>query len=471
MILIILIILLVIYFIWNNWAVKEHFSFPPLYVSNPFGNEEEVNNSGYGEEWYVDPEADGVRRNLLKNYAIVNTDDVVLPESLNFLNRKYQMGILNIDNNFKKNINSSNFNEHLRGLTEITNENKKIDILKSNLITWTNRYYEYKPDKFNIFETPYSEEFPKNNIITTFLSRFNEYQENTLTNEQLIKYGKQDYNIYSYKIEKIEKNDLNEYIFTLTIILFSEGISYAPVLYFKGIKTQTDEVKIGNFNMIGYMTTDKLLMPDGKTQDDNYYILNDYYRNTNDKILNQDIFEINKKIDTIKESSKIDRQYVCMTTNANDIINPQMDTQTILPASNKNICESSFNFYGERKQTGVWDTPCQEDSDCIFYKSNKNYPNDYGKCKTNGYCELPLNMVNMGYRYYLNTNTTRPLCYNCDPNKSWKPVTKIDNCCDKQYDRKLYPHLNGPDYVFKDDKLNRDNYYNFKQFKINQLSQ
>ena len=155
-----------------------------------------------------------------------------------------------------------------------------------------------------------------------------------------------------------------------------------------------------------------------------------------------------------------------MTTNANDIINPKVDSVLFLPASDKNICESNYNFYGQRKQSGVWDTPCKNDSDCFFYQSNKNYPNKFGKCKPDGYCELPLNMVNMGYRYYINSDTTKPLCYNCNPKNEWKPISNIDTCCDKQYDKKLYPNLDGPDYVFKDDKVDRINYYNFINYKL-----
>lgn len=470
MILIILIILLIIYFYWNTKVVKEHFSFPELNVPNPFGNDEEVYNSGYGEVFYSDPESDGVKYNLLKNYAIINTDNIVLSESLNVTNnkyKKYQMGVLTIDDNFKNEVNSSDIKKHLNDLNEITDENEKIKILKSNLITWKDRYYDYKPDKFNIFKTPISPYF-SNDIINVFLRKFNKYQKSVLTKEILIYYGKQNYNIYGYKIEKIEKNSLNEYIFTISIILFSEGITFAPVLYFKGLMTNEKEVKIFKFDIIGYMTTEKILMPSGKTSDEDQYILNDYYRKENDKILYNDIFGLNKKLDKIKENDNIDKQYVCMTTNANDILNPQVYTQLILPASNKNICEASRNYFGERKQTGIWDTPCQEDSDCIFYQSNKNYLNNYGKCKTNGYCELPLNMVSMGYKYYLGTATTQPLCYNCDPEEKWKPVTKIDYCCDKQYDKNKYPHLNGPDYVFKNDKLNRTNYYNFSKFKLSQ---
>lgn len=472
--LIIIIILLIIYFLWNKNIVKEHFSFPDLYVPNPFGNEEEVFNSGYGEEWYIEPESSNIKQDLLSNYAINNTDNVILPVSLNYTNRKYRMGILDIDDTFKNNINTKtpNLQKHLKNLVEIINENQKLKIVKDNLLTWPNRYKDYDPNDFNIFIKPKSKQFLENNkILNLFLKKFNKYQESILTKYQLVYFGKEDYNIYSYKIQKLEKNSLNEYIFSIIVILFREGITFCPVLYFQSFVNNNGKVEIYNFNIMGYMMTEKLLIPNGKNKDNNEFILNDYYNlnHGNNNILQLDIFQTYDKITEKIQSYKLDNQYVCMTTNADDIINPKVDSKLILPASDKNICESNYNFFGQRKQTGVWDTPCKNDSDCFFYQSNKNYPNSFGKCKSDGYCELPLNMVNIGYRYYIDSKTTKPLCYNCEPSDKWSPVTNIDTCCDEQYDKKKYPNLNGPDYVFKDDKIDRINYNNFLNYKLKQI--
>ena len=301
LLLIIIIILLIIYFFWNKNIVKEHFSFPDLYVSNPFGDGEEVLNSGYGEEWYVEPESNNVQQDILSNYAINNTDNVVLPASLNYTNRKYRMGILSIDNEFKNNINTdiSNLTKHLKNLVEITNENQKLNIIKDNLLTWPNRYEDYNADDFNIFIKPKSVNFPENNkILNLFIRKFNKYQESILTKNQLIYFGKEDYNIYSYKIQKLEKNSLNEYIFSIIVILFREGITFCPVLYFQSfVNNNNSKVEIYNFNIMGYVMTDKLLLPNG-INNNNEFILNDYYNinQGNNNILKLDIFQIYDKI-------------------------------------------------------------------------------------------------------------------------------------------------------------------------------
>ena len=42
----------------------------------------------------------------------------------------------------------------------------------------------------------------------------------------------------------------------------------------------------------------------------------------------------------------------------------------------------------------------------MFYKQNKNYVNNFGRC-INGKCELPLNMKNLGYHFYIDTKRTK----------------------------------------------------------------
>ena len=38
---------------------------------------------------------------------------------------------------------------------------------------------------------------------------------------------------------------------------------------------------------------------------------------------------------------------------------------------------------GIDKLYGVWDRECKSDSECSYYKANKNYDNTYGKCLKN----------------------------------------------------------------------------------------
>jgi hypothetical protein len=110
------------------------------------------------------------------------------------------------------------------------------------------------------------------------------------------------------------------------------------------------------------------------------------------------------------------------------------------------FCKS---FHPEVGQNGIWDAPCQVNSDCPFYQANKNYPNSLGKCdKITGQCEMPLGVIPIGFTKY---GRIEPDCYNCD-------ITDSDNkCCGKQAEKinKGNVQYNTPDYIFKDDEIIR----------------
>lgn len=61
----------------------------------------------------------------------------------------------------------------------------------------------------------------------------------------------------------------------------------------------------------------------------------------------------------------------------------------------------------------TWDRPCLTDSECPFFQENKNYPNQYGKCMKDGFCQMPLGVIRKGYRKY--DENTKPICHNCPP--------------------------------------------------------
>ncbi len=108
-------------------------------------------------------------------------------------------------------------------------------------------------------------------------------------------------------------------------------------------------------------------------------------------------------------------------------------------AINEIECET-----GDKK--GVWDKDCLNDYECPFFKSNKNYPNNYGGCK-NGKCELPLGITSISPHKY--TNIDKAVCYNC---------LEGINCCSDQNDKSKYPKLKSPDYKFIDDNKTRIEY-------------
>ena len=114
------------------------------------------------------------------------------------------------------------------------------------------------------------------------------------------------------------------------------------------------------------------------------------------------------------------------------------------------FCKS---YHPEIGQVGIWDAPCQINTDCPFYQANKNYPNEFGKCnKTTGKCEMPMGVIPIGFTKY---GKLEPNCYNCG-------IDNRDNkCCGKQAENIASGKVQykSPDYVFMGDELYR------KQFR------
>jgi hypothetical protein len=108
-------------------------------------------------------------------------------------------------------------------------------------------------------------------------------------------------------------------------------------------------------------------------------------------------------------------------------------------AYNQLDCESGTDTYGKEAPKGTWDKACFYNFECPFYKSNKNYPNEFGGC-VGGFCQMPVGVERKGVRYY--EGVEKAVCRNC------LEGDKFNNCCDKQKDRVKYPKLNSPDYAF-----------------------
>ena len=114
-------------------------------------------------------------------------------------------------------------------------------------------------------------------------------------------------------------------------------------------------------------------------------------------------------------------------------------------ASSKQECESVDPKLGK----GYWDKPCEYDSQCPFFgsKGNVNYPNTRGKCMESGYCELPVNVVGIGFRGYNDTNKEfAPYCHNCNELVENCNGLNCNQCCSLQ---------ENADYAFSNDLLAR----------------
>jgi hypothetical protein len=105
------------------------------------------------------------------------------------------------------------------------------------------------------------------------------------------------------------------------------------------------------------------------------------------------------------------------------------------------FCKS---YHPDISQVGIWDAPCQVNTDCPFFQANKNYPNEFGKCnKQTGKCEMPLGVIPIGFTRY---GKLEPQCYNCPPN------SKDNRCCHTQ---STDTKMKSPDYIYAGDEAIR----------------
>ena len=174
--------------------------------------------------------------------------------------------------------------------------------------------------------------------------------------------------------------------------------------------------------------------------------------------LSEDIDKIPKEIQKPKKIHFVKPMPLCFEYKPgnNKYVNTGDLIQNIMTKYRYPInCESKYGIFYRPKPAGHWSTPCKKNTDCPFYKSNKNYPNKFGGCKADGYCQMPLNVKPLGYRGYYEEQ--KPMCYNCK-NDAWFPISRLDTCCDEQKNNpKKYPFLKGPEYAFVNDKTVRFN--------------
>jgi len=248
---------------------------------------------------------------------------------------------------------------------------------------------------------------------------------------------KEQFIIYKYAIGNvfIDKKT-NHKKFGLLIVLLQEYGLYGYTIYLRGFE-QNGEIILDSYDLVGNAYTEDLFLKNGY---DNEMLKEHKYLEQPDKMITPNTF-----IDVIKKKPK---QWGCFS----------IKTGNLVRAINKMDCESAYDLYGRKKEVGMWDKPCEKDNECFFYKSNKNYPNNFGKC-SNGYCQMPNNIKKIGYKYF--DPKIKPQCYNCG-NKKWFVISPMDTCCDTQKNK-----FKSPDYAFKDDVNKRFNYFKDKNYKVN----
>jgi hypothetical protein len=488
LIFIIFLLFIIFFFINKKLNYKEHYCKIPY--SNPSGtlNDKKVFLDNYNpqtdiftsscDQYWKDWPLESNNTMIEDNPIVINSDQLKLPKEQEFGNNNYIAGLLD-------------FNK----LTELTNDKIDYDIferssellinpitkeklrykyeldffyIEHNKKTWINRWQKYNPNikiyfNYNDIKSP----IENINILNLeFTGRCYINQKDLLTKKQLYLFGLIIFDIFKYKILHINylNNDENIPVYIMEISLYRESDLYLNTFSYIGY-INDNNIKITNVKYIGRNSTDSVLLSD-------YYdptelkqqIINTNFDNKQKNENNPDVIvEITKKE---KEDFKLKNQYACFNLN----YSPSRNNEYILQNNSREKCESSYDTYGRQKEVGIYDTPCKKNDECPFYKMNKNYDNDFGKCLDNGYCELPVNMNRIGYKYYTQNNNELPLCYNCETFK-YSISSGLDTCCNEQYNKDKYPHLKSPDFAFKNDNLTRKNFFNHKfcKEKINTL--
>lgn len=335
---------------------------------------------------------------------------------------------------------------------KVTKGMKNINTNKYNLLTWKNKY-DYNPNKELYFNYTKSSIKEVNLINKYFIDKFNDNYKNAKGKLfETIRYFKFiPFFIYKYKIN-LYKYKNKEKLFHITVQLLTKYSVLSPQIFIIAY-TNNNKVFIKNIDLIGYENTADILIRPGLEH--NYQYFNTINSFDNQGLVRDIPKQLKKRKEEIKQS-KLKYQYACFNKNPNIWKKDSKIKNFIIRTNNKLDCENKYNWYGQKKPVGIWDRPCSKDEECPYYKSNKNYTNSFGKCLKTGYCQIPINMLHLGYH-----NTVpgkKPMCYNCS-SKEWLSMTPLGDCCEEQKDSKRYSFLKGPDYAFKNDletRINQD---------------
>ena len=477
---------IIFYLINKSLNYKEHYCKIP--ESNPSGtlNDKKVFLGDYKpqsdiltsscDQYWKDWPLEHNNTMIEDNPIVIKSDQLKLPKEQEFGNNNYMAGFLDFnklteltDDKIDYNIFEKSSELLINPITKEKLEYKyELDFfyIEHNKKTWVNRWQKYNPTikvyfNYDDIKSP----IENINILNLeFKKRCDTKQKDLLTNKQLYLFGLINFDIFKYKILHINylNNDENIPVYIIEISLFRESDLYLNTFSYAGY-IKDNIIKITNVKYIGRNSTDNVLLSDFYNPNEiKQQIINKNFDNT--PIIEKDpdaIVAITKKV---KEDFKLKNQYACFNLNYSSIRN----NEYILTNNSRESCERDFDHYGRPKEVGIYDTPCKKNDDCPFYKINKNYDNDFGKCLDSGYCELPVNMRRIGYRYYSQNENELPLCYNCDTNK-YQVSSDLDTCCYEQYNKDKYPKLKSPDFAFHNDNVVRQNYFNnkFCKEKIN----
>lgn len=347
---------------------------------------------------------------------------------------------------------------------EIKDELSQEELNKYNKETTMKQEINFNPNLEENFIVPQSSIPGLTDFMNNLLTNINKsLVTSKFMADREIKFGTLLFAILNYKLKSVKKDTDDRFKYEIMVDLLRKTnyftyTVYAEIIYNPNRNFNQIKYRLVKLDLVGKSTTDEnfLKKPNDEKFNDKVY-LNPEYRRTNDIDISN-LSEIYKKNKENWNRITNKNQYSCFNNDYNERNKLLIQQPNNVMASSKSICEDKYDWYGRPKPHGVWDRPCKTDKDCIFHKSNKNYPNNFGKCnKDSGKCELPKNVEPLGYRYFFPNE--KPLCYNCK-SSFWQAITELGECCEEQKDKKKYPFLETPDYAFSDDKADRINYRN-----------
>ena len=422
------------------------------------------------EYWYKDP-LEYNNSQVDESPVVIYEEQLELPNYKNFGSSSYDKGLIMYSKIIKLIEDKIDFN-----VFDSCEELLLEPLTKKELRFPYELQFEYdvlnkktEVDRWKVYDPSIEEKFlykdiesPINdiNILNQeFNDRFNIKQKYALDQYQLINTGLVPFQIFKYKILSILYKDKNPQkpVYIIQISFFRETDLYINTFSYIGFiennKSLSNNVVLTDIKYIGVTATSQDLMARGLNPlEIKNEIINPNFSNAVKIEKDPDaIVALTKKT---KDAFKLKNQWACFN------INPD-SKNVLLPYFSRSSCESSLDAFGRPKDVGIYDKPCNKNEECPFYKANKNYENEFGRCLSSGYCELPLNMKKIGYKYFVSDKLNAPLCYNCNSEK-YESNTLIDTCCIKQQDEKLYPYLESPDFSFEGDSLLRFNNYNKK---------
>ena len=255
----------------------------------------------------------------------------------------------------------------------------------------------------------------------------------------------------NYYLQSIYKNNNNDKRYIVIFEIYQESklnvlSVLTDIVVYVNNSSENNDFKINRLILKSVSSKENLYLTKGYDEDSkknvtirnkypetnvfdpkNYYMSSDLDDILIKKDMNQELLKSKSK-----QSKSKQNLFRCFYSNkkiVNNLVN------------NRNICQSNTDGRGKKTAVGVWDRNCTNNEECPFYRSNKNYKNNFGGC-IKGMCQLPVNMVSVSPHFY--DETKKPMCYNCLGNNNY--------CCEEQKDKSKYPNLVSPDYAFLGDQ-------------------